>query len=101
GAVAGGRVVDGDGTFPDDFAGFLIESDHGGICGAGGANQFVAVDQRRLRVVPAAAMAAEITFEVLVPCHFPRLRIDADEVAVLADGVDAVAVRAGRSSEVA
>src|SRR5262249_49094324 len=59
---------------------------------AGGADQLVAIDERRFGVVPRAVPAAEVGGEVLLPAHRPLGGVEADEVAVLADGVDPFAV---------
>src|SRR5262249_60071310 len=52
-------------------------------------------------VVPAAALTLEVGVEVLPPDDALLAGIDADQVALLADGVDAVAVNGRGGPEVA
>src|SRR5262249_28721686 len=60
-----------------------------------GADELVAIDQRGLGVVPAPGAAAEVLPEVLAPLLLALARLQADEVAELADGVEPVPVHRG------
>ena len=51
--------------------------------------------------MPVAASAAEIAAEILVPAHLAVPDSDANEIAILADGVDAVAVHGRGAAKVA
>lgn len=101
--VPGGRVgpllpllgLEGDGRAPDLAAGLLVEGDQGGLRAAGGADEDVAVDQRRLGVGPAAGLTAVVAAEILLPDDGAIVRLQADQSAVGADGVDAIAVHGG------
>src|SRR5262249_3231619 len=88
-------------ALPDDLAGLLVERHEGRVLAAGGADEPVAVNERRLSELPAAAGAAEVLLEVLAPDHLAVGRLRAGQVAVLADGVDAVAVHRRGAAEVA
>ena len=69
------------------------------VLAAGRADELVAVDQRRLGVAPAAHhLAVEVLLEVLAPDFLAVLGFDADEVAELAERVDAVAVDGRRGA---
>lgn len=67
---------------------------------AGGHDDVFAIDEWGLAVVPAALLAAELFDEVVLPDWLAVL-VDAGEVALLAEGVDAVAVDGRRAAEAA
>src|SRR5262249_4577485 len=92
-----GRVGDDDGGIarggaqgglPDHRPRLLVQGHDRGFRTAGGADELVAIDQRGLGVVPAPGAAAEVLPEVLAPLLLALARLQADEVAELADGVE-------------
>src|SRR5206468_1311792 len=86
-----------DRRLPGDLAGRLLEGDEGRVRPAGGADDEVAVDQRRLGVGPPARVATELLLVALLPLQGAGADLDADEVAVRTDGVGvAVVDRRGR-----
>src|SRR5262249_37041024 len=94
-AVAGRAAVLHFGL-PDDVAGLFVQGDDGGFRLAGARNESVALDQHRFGVGPNAGVAAEVGAEIFLPSDFAVGRVEANEVAVGAEGVDAVAVYSWR-----
>src|SRR5262249_46227991 len=76
----------------DGGAGFLVQAQERRLPAAGGANEFVAVDERRLAVTPAADVTAKLFFQLLVPDLLAGCDLEADQVAADAKGVEQVAV---------
>ena len=81
---------------PDDVAGELVERGHRPLRTAGRAEQVASDHERRFGVAPALELPAEVGDERLLPTDLAILGRCADEQAVAADGVDAVAVHGGR-----
>src|SRR5206468_3211451 len=92
--VAGFAILIGepDGALPDRFASGLVERDHRGLRSTRGHDYAVAIDQRRLAVVPVAVSAAEVLYQVSMPYSLPVL-VDADDISLLTDRIDSVAVQ--------
>src|SRR6185437_2180799 len=84
---------------PGRFASLLVERDDGRLIAARRDDNAVAIDERRLTVAPAALLAAELLLEVAVP-DFLAVLIDANEVALLAECEDGVAVNRRGATEV-
>ncbi len=77
------------GAFPDQFAGLLIEGDHDGIGSARRADQARSVDDRRFAELPDGHhLAAKIISEVLLPPQCTGGGVEADQIAIGAQGVD-------------
>ena len=76
------------GAFPDHVARLPVERNDGRIAAAWGANQFVAIDQRRFGIGPYAGFAMKIIGQVLFPENLAGGRLEADQVAVGTEGVE-------------
>ena len=83
---------------PDDRAGLFFESDHRGLVRPRAAHDLVAVDQGRFAVAAVTGpFALELFFQILLPDDFSLGRVETDEPAAEAEGVDLVAVDGGRA----
>ena len=77
---------------------FLFERQQCRFLAAGRAEQLVAVDQRRFAVSPAAGLAAEVLDKVLAPALLAVGRLQTDEIATDAEGVEYIAVHGRRAA---
>ena len=80
---------------PDGFPGILVQSHQAGLIAAGHHDQPIAVHQRRLADVPLGILALEILQDVAVPQVLPSCGLQAGQVAVLGQHVDAVLLDGG------
>ncbi len=103
GGVAGAVLAPfadvGHGTLPDHVAALLVQRDHGGVGAAGRADQPRAVHDGRLAELPDRHhLAAEVVGQAAVPQATAGGRVQADQVAAGAQGIDPPAVDRGRAA---
>src|SRR5262249_5034416 len=81
---------------PDFLAGHLVERDHASAPAARRDDHAVAVNERRLADQPAGVVAAVLFQNILAPDRRAVERVQAGQVAVFGQRVDAVIVYSGR-----
>src|SRR5207244_923787 len=85
-------------SLPDFLAGLLVQHEQGGVWPSRGADEAVAVDERRLGILPAANRSLVLLAEVLVPLHLARLRVYTGQIACGTDPVDEATIDGWRAA---
>ena len=85
-------------ALPDRLAGHLVEGHQGRVRAAGGADDLVAVDERRLAVTPHRRDAAEVLRQADLPEDLAVLDLKARQVAAHAQDVEPFAVDRRRAA---
>src|SRR5262249_44697987 len=88
----GGCVAARRRRLPNRRAVLFVEGNQGRLLAARRADQYVAVDQRRLGVGPDTGLAAEVGAETFLPAYFSLGGIQANHIAVGAEDVDGIAI---------
>src|SRR5438552_17562394 len=79
-------------AFPDRLSIELAERDHRRLLSAGGADHFVAVNERRFPKTPHRASSAEVRHQVSLPNDLPVRGLKASDVACEPHHIKAVPV---------
>src|SRR5262245_35224829 len=78
--------------FPDDCARLFVKRHYRGLRAAGGYDNDVTINQRRLRIGPFARLPVELFTDALLPLNLAVAGLKAGEVAVRAKRIDEVSV---------
>src|SRR5207244_4044835 len=77
---------------PDGLPGHLVEGGDTGMIAAGGDDEVIAIDERRLAEEPVRIASLELLQDILPPDLCAILSAEARQLAILGENVEAVAI---------